>query len=386
MPVMREATILVVEDDTSTREMIVFLLRGEGYDVLAAENAMAALTLLESTRPDLIVSDINMPGMDGFDFYQQVRTQSELSQVPFVFLTARAQRADVRRGMVLGADDYLTKPFETEELLSAIEVRLARAVETQALIEKASTDVQRQVIQALTHEFRTPLSLVVGYTDLLEATGHEMEGPDFQMILQGLHAGSKRLTNLVEDFILLSKLQTGEVTRLAREHSCETFEPGRAVRQVVAAAEPKAAAKNIRLTVHDSAPSATVAVDAGNLREIIRRLVDNAIKFTPKGGGPVNVTCGLDGDLWQVEVADHGIGIQPKALDWIFEAFRQVDRARLEQQGSGVGLTIVRGLLEVYGGRISVESTPGQGSTFTFWLPLVSKSTDPQHTTTPDTN
>jgi signal transduction histidine kinase len=351
--------------------MIVFLLAGEGYRVLSAEDATAALALLESTGPDLIISDVNMPGMDGFEFCRQVRSQSELSQIPFLFLSARAQRTDIRRGMGLGADDYLTKPFETEELLSAIEIRLARAIETQALIQKASSGVQRQVIQALTHEFRTPLSLVVGYTDLLEATGHEMEGQDFQMILQGLHAGSKRLANLVEDFLLLSKLQTGEVARQASQLSCETFEPGWIVRQVVIAAEPAAEAKNIRLTAHDSATDITVAVGAADLREIVRRLVDNAIKFTPKGGGPVSATSSVAGDHWQLEVADHGIGIQEKALDWIFEAFRQVDRDQLEQQGSGVGLTIVRGLLEVYDGRIAVESTPGEGSTFTLWLPMV---------------
>jgi signal transduction histidine kinase len=371
MTVRRGATILVVEDDTSTREMIVFLLEGEGYRVLSAEHAMAALTLLESKRPDLIVSDINMPGMDGFEFCRQVRAQTQLSQIPFLFLSARAQRIDIRRGMGLGADDYLTKPFETEDLLSAIEIRLTRAVETQALIQKASSDVQRQVIQALTHEFRTPLSLVVGYTDLLEATGHEMEGQDFQMILQGLHAGSKRLANLVEDFLLLSKLQTGEVARQASQLSCETFEPGCVVRQVIAAAEPMAAARNIRLTAQDSAEGVTASVGTADLRQIVRRLVDNAIKFTPQGGGPVSANSSVVGDQWQLEVADHGIGIQEKALDWIFEAFRQVDRDQLEQQGSGVGLTIVRGLLEVYDGRIDVESTPGQGSTFTVQLPLV---------------
>jgi two-component system sensor histidine kinase/response regulator len=373
MTVTHEATILVVEDDTSTRDMIVFLLADEGYRVLAAQNAMAALTLLESTKPDLIISDVNMPGMDGFGFCRRVRAQIELSQIPFVFLSARAQRTDIRRGMGLGADDYLTKPFETEDLLSAIEVRLARATQTQALIQKASTDVQEQVIRALTHEFRTPLSLVVGYTDLLEATGHEMDGYDFQMILQGLHSGSKRLANLVEDFLLLSKLQAGEVARLASQRSCETFEPGWVIRQVVIAAEPKAAARNIRLTTHDGASGVTVAVDVADLREISRRLIDNAIKFTPKGGGPVDVTSSRSGGLWQLEVADHGIGMQQKTLDWIFEAFRQVDRDRLEQQGSGVGLTIVRGLLEAYGGQISVDSTPGQGSTFTLWLPLVTK-------------
>ncbi len=371
MTVTYSATILIVEDDTSTREMVVFLLADEGYRVLSAKHAIAALTLLEGTRPDLIISDVNMPGMDGFEFCRQVRAQTELSQTPFLFLSARAQRTDIRRGMGLGADDYLTKPFAAEELLSAIEIRLARAVETRALIQKASSEVQRQVIQALTHEFRTPLSLVVGYTDLLEATGHEMEGQDFQMILQGLHAGSKRLANLVEDFLLLSKLQTGEVARLARQHPCETFEPGWVVRQVVSAAEPVAKARNIRLTAHDSASGATVAVDTADLREIVRRIVDNAIKFTPKGGDPVSATSSLAGDSWRLEVTDHGIGVQEKALDWIFEAFRQVDRDQLEQQGSGVGLTIVRGLLEVYGGRIAVESTPGEGSTFTLWLPLV---------------
>jgi two-component system sensor histidine kinase/response regulator len=366
-----KATILTVEDNPNMLDMITFLLQEEGYRVLPANDGQAALSILEQAKPELIISDVMMPGMNGFDFCQRVRAQPGFSQIPFIFLTARSRRADIRKGMGLGADDYLTKPFEADELLSTVKVRLARAVETQTLIDRASADLQKKVTQALTHEFRTPLSLVVGYTELLESTGHDLNEGEFQAILQGLHAGSSRLMTLVEDFLLLSRLRTGDVAREIEQNQRKTIDPDEIVRRVAAEAEAKATSKNVVLLVNMGAVRSTVGIDQQDLAEIVERLVDNAIKFSKSAGGQVEITTSRDESLWALTITDQGVGIRPDAHEWIFEAFRQVDRDKMEQQGSGVGLTIVRGLAEAYGGRVMVESTPGQGSTFMVWLPLL---------------
>lgn len=367
------STILVTEDDPSMLEIITFLLEDEGYHVLQAANAEAALSILQQNTPDLIISDIMMPGMDGFEFYERVRAHTEWAQLPFIFLTARGQRVDIRRGMGLGADDYITKPFEPEELLEAIEIRLMRAAETQAVFHRVSTDLQEKIIQSLTHEFRTPLALVVGYTELLESTGQQMNTSDFQTVLNGLLSGSKRLMNLVEDFLMLSRLNMGEIAREAHQESHQTIGPEWVVDQLVAQVKDQAAAENVSLTVNHQASGLTLTIGQHELTEIVRRLLDNAIKFSKETGGHVAVTTCQDGDTWVLEVADKGIGIREDALSWIFEAFRQVDRNKQEQQGSGVGLTIVRGLAETYGGRVAAKSTLGVGSTFTVWLPLASE-------------
>lgn len=368
-----QPTVLVVEDEQVILEIITFFLEDEGYQVLQALNAKAALLLLEEAKPDLIISDIRMPGMDGFALCEEVRANPDFGQLPFIFLTGRDERADVRRGMGLGADDYLTKPFEPEELLSAVQVRLARAAETQAAIVRAGSGLQDQIIQSLTHEFRTPLSLVVGYTELLESTGQEMHEGDFESVMDGLHAGSRRLVSLVEDFLLLSKLRTGAIAEEVAEEPLAAMAPDMMVRMVAGQVSSQASAKNVTLTIECAVPDLTVRISRPHLGDIVRRLLDNAIKFSKRDGGQVVVSTTQEQDSWVLCVADDGIGIREEAHSWIFEAFQQVDRSRMEQQGTGVGLTIVKGLVEIYGGRISLESTPGVGSTFSVWLPIASE-------------
>lgn len=363
-------TILVVEDEPPILEIIAFLLEEENFQVLQARHGEAALSLLDENEPDLIISDVRMPGMDGFTLCEQVRSTPAFAQIPFIFLTAKGERADVRRGMGLGADDYLIKPFEPEELLSAVRVRLARAAEAQAAISKVGTELQDQIIHTLTHEFRTPLSLVLGYTDLLESSGPGMNENDFQKALRGLHSGSLRLMSLVEDFLLLSRLRAGIIARELGETPPDPLYPDSVVQQVVQKAQSRASARNVSLEVNRAARDLQVAIEAQHLAEIVRRLTDNAIRFSKSDGGRVVVTTRHEKGSWVLSIADSGIGIPQEALPRIFEAFHQVDRAKMEQQGAGVGLAIVQGLAEVYGGQVGVTSTLGKGSTFTVWLPL----------------
>lgn len=338
--------------------------------MLQAASGETALSVLQESCPDLIISDVMMPGMDGFALYEQVRANPEWSQIPFIFVTARGQRTDVRHGMGLGADDYLTKPFEAEELLAAVRVRLSRATETRAAINKASADLRDTIIRALSHEFRTPLALIVGYTELLEESAQETSDEEFYEFLQGLRMGSERLTNLVEDFLLLSRLESGTLVKENHALPERMVEPDQVLSHVVEQFEDQASARNISLTVNARAPGATVALSERFSIEIVRRLVDNAIKFSKKEGGRVILTTRQAGGFWILDVVDDGIGIRQDALAWVFEAFRQVDRAKMEQQGAGLGLAIVRGLAELCGGCVEVQSKLGSGSKFTIWLPL----------------
>jgi two-component system sensor histidine kinase/response regulator len=364
------ATILAIEDEPAMLELIALLLEEEGHQVLRADSGEAALACLEEHSPDLIVSDVMMPGIDGFGLYEQVHTRADWSRIPFIFLTAKGERSDVRRGMELGADDYLVKPFEPEELLAAVNVRLARANEAKAAMDRVGASLQQKIIQTLTHEFRTPLALVIGYTDLLESSGPDMDEDEFQTTLHGLHSGAQRLMGLVEDFLLVSQLQTGAIASAARQERRRTEEPDQVVRQIMMQYERQAAARNVSLVTDLGARGAVIAAGQRDLEEMVRRLVDNAIKFSKSQGGRISATTRRDGSFWTLEIADRGIGIRQEALSWIFDAFRQVDRDQMEQQGTGIGLNIVRGLAEAYGGHVDVESQPGVGSTFSVWLPL----------------
>lgn len=362
-------TILVVEDDAQILEILTILLREQGYHVVRARDGQTALSLVENTRPDLIVSDVKMPGMDGFTLCEHVRADPAFAHVPFIFLTARDEKADRRRGMVLGADDYLTKPFEPEDLLLAIDARLARVARTKEAFAEVGARLQDLIVRTLTHEFRTPLALVVGYTDLLESSGLGMDEREFQVALHGLHVGARRLANLVEDFLLLTKLNTGVLAQEVKDTVVGPIPPDQVVESAVRAARALAADRPVVLHGRYESGDAQVAITQRHLLEIVQRLVDNACKFSRSDGGEVRVITRPESDWWILRVEDEGIGISPDVIPGIFDAFRQVDRAHMEQQGSGVGLTIVRGLVQLYGGEVFVESTPGKGSTFTVRLP-----------------
>jgi cell cycle sensor histidine kinase DivJ len=214
---------------------------------------------------------------------------------------------------------------------------------------------------------------VVGYTDLLESSGLEMNETEFQAALRGLHTGSGRLVGLVEDFLLLSQLRAGAIANEIAQASPIPIDPDPIVHHVAAQAQNRAAARNVSLVVECTTSSAAVAISGQHLAEIASRLLDNAIKFSKTEGGQVEIACRQTANSWELSIKDHGIGIRHEAFAWLFEAFQQVDRGELEQQGAGVGLAIVRGLVEVYGGRIAVDSTLGKGTTFAVQLPLATE-------------
>jgi two-component system sensor histidine kinase/response regulator len=368
--VTMKKTLLLVDDDESVLQVVSSLLQDEGYTVLEATNGQAALSLMADAMPDLIVSDALMPGMDGFTFCQQVRANSQWSQIPFIFLTGKGERSDIRHGMGLGADDYLTKPLDVDDLLSAVEVRLARASEARGAIDRASADLRDTMLRMLTHEFRTPLTLIIGYIDLINAQAEGSSDEEFLSFLSGLRTGSERLANLVEDLLLLSKLQTGALSSEALPLPGQMAKADSVLGHVTGRFATRAAARNMELAVRAGAPEAIVVLDEGLLMDLVCRLVDNAIKFSRDGRGQVIVSTRQEEGFWVLDVADKGIGIHEEALSFIFEPFYQVDRHRMEQQGAGLGLAIVRGLAELGGGRVDVASEPGRGSTFTVRLPL----------------
>jgi len=369
-PIAFQPTILVIEDDPNMLEIITFILEDVNYKVLPADCAEAALETLETNKPALIVSDVMMPGMSGFELYEHLLHSEQWSRIPFIFLTAKSQRPDIRRGMELGADDYLVKPFEPEELIKAVQVRLERAAEARAAIDEAAADLKHSIVKTLTHEFRTPLALVVGYTELLEDIGQEMDQQSFQKTLQGLHEGAQRLATLVEDFLILSRLNSGSLVQEIESTPLVTHNPDRTVEQVITEFREEVGSEGVSFALELDGQGLNIAAGGQHLTDMVRRLVSNAVKFSKGTGSPVRVTTGQDGRFWSMAIADKGIGIPEELQPTIFESFRQVDRRRREQQGSGVGLTIVRGLVEAYGGRIAVQSAEGQGATFTVWLPL----------------
>ncbi len=369
--------ILVVEDDNTLRFMLKEILEDEGYDVMVAGDGVAALELMEEKCPDLILSDIMMPRMDGYDFYEAVRGNVTWIPIPFIFLTARAEREDVRFGKALGAEDYLVKPFEAEDLFIAIQARLARAQAIQGASDVKFDQLKRQIITVLGHELRTPLTYITGYTSLALDDLPELAPEQFRNFLKGIQVGSDRLGRLVEDFLLVFDIDSGSVARnfAGRASICEDL--GAAIRRAVSLYEPEAAQEDLVLAICLPPSFPPVLLHESHFSNALGRLLSNAIKFSKRPGQERKIEIeGQVEDSWvSISVIDHGIGISETQSALLFNRFLQLNRERMEQQGLGLGLHIAQKLIQLHGGSIEVASELGVGSTFTIRLPVFAVET-----------
>src|SRR5574341_37073 len=362
-----QATVLVVDDDESILTSVADVLRLGGYQLLMAQSGLKALQVLRYHTPDLIVSDITMPDMDGYEFYQAVRSNPDWTTIPFIFLSARGQPKDIRHGYQLGADHYLTKPIDPEDLLVAVEMRLKRTADIQAAARGEVERTKQQLLTVMGHELRTPLNWVYGYVSLLQEGHQVMTDEVVDRMLHSTRQGTERLMRLVEDLMLLVHLDSGLLALEVERHRQPTV-LGPAIEVVVQTLKPRAQEKDIAFTYPPTSDLTVLAVPA-YIEDVLRCLIDNAVKFGKEGGHVWIKVEEQDG--WAViSVQDNGIGIEPEQQARLFERFEQIDRDRMEQQGAGLGLAIAKGLVELHGGDIQGEGRPGQGSLFTVRLPL----------------
>lgn len=375
---MKPCCILIVEDHELLLKALRDVIALQGYRVLTARNGVEALQVMEQTTPDLIVADIMMPEMDGYAFYEAVRARPEWVPIPFIFLTAKAEREDILRGRRMGAEDYLTKPFDTEELLVAIRARLERAEAVREASEAEFERLKQQIITALSHELRTPLTYVLGYAELaLEDIAHATPAT-LDKLLRGIRRGAERLAHLVDDMLLLVRLDTGRTAEEFRSLAHITHGLGPLVGQVVQRYLPQAQDHGVILENAVDPELPPVRLCDALFADALGRLLDNAIKFSRGAGKRVLVSSAVNGTWVRISVTDEGVGISANEIPHLFERFRQIGREQLEQQGVGLGLAIARELIVLHGGDIEVKSDLGVGSTFTIRLPIADYREGPQ--------
>lgn len=370
--------ILVVEDNAAMLEGIRDILEMAGYQVVTALDGQDALELMEQQPPDLIVSDIMMPRMDGYQFFSAVRANPKWLSIPFIFLTAKDQQVDVRLGKQLGADDYLTKPFEPEDLLVTVDAKLERVAILQAAAEAEMNKLKQNILNTLSHEFRTPLTYIRGYLELILHEGPDQLSVDeLRDFLQRVKQGSDRLRRLVDDFIFLVMLETGEAKNAFHWERMYFTGLRSMLETIVYQLTPLARQRNVHLEadIAQSLPGTMLHVDY--IKGALERLIDNATKFSQQTGGHVLVRATADDEWIYIAVQDSGVGIAATEIPFLFKRLHQLRREQLEQQGVGAGLSIVKGIVEIHGGRVEVESQLGQGSTFTLALPITQEEFDP---------
>ena len=360
--------ILVVEDAQSLRKDILEMLGFEGYDAAGAENGIVGVQRAREMRPDLIICDIMMPGMDGFGVLEEIRKDVELATIPFIFLTARTDRADSRYGMELGADDYLTKPFTASELLVSVHTRLDKHAKYEAFTERKMDDLRGAIILALPHELRTPLNVILGFSDLLMTDAQTMDGARVADMARHINTAAMRLYRLIENFLTYAQTElmiTDIKKREALRHGYMVY-PRTAIenhaRQKVMSLER---ADDLILNLEDVE---ALAVGEEFVKKIVEELLDNACKFS-EPGKQIEMIGTSDGQRYQICVSDNGRGMNPEQVAEI-GAYMQFERRLYEQQGSGLGLVISKRLAELHGGDLTLESALGKGTTTCVRLPL----------------
>jgi two-component system, sensor histidine kinase and response regulator len=365
--------ILLAEDDDILRRGVTELLEVSGYHVHAAPDGIAALCLLEDLNdpPDLIISDIAMPLMDGYQLLTTVRARPRWLSIPFIFLTAKAEKEDIRLGKLQGVDDYITKPFDLHDLLVAVQSTLNRYKQLNDLQEQEMDSLRQQILTILNHEFRTPLTYIVAYANLMSASPTFTHSDELKQYINGILQGSERLSRLVESLLLLAELESGNGQKIFERRKILISDIAGLLREGVAQFQDKAAERDLKLHMTSGAGLPPVMGDPEYLNVALGHLVENAIKFSPEeGNATISVTLETHDENIVIEISDKGTNIPPEKRKHLFEPFYQHARDDSEQQGVGAGLTIARHVAMLHGGRVDMASKPEQGNCLVFTLPI----------------
>ena len=361
--------ILIVDDNPLIVNVLQSLLQAENYQVSISSNGAEALQVLGSTSIDVIVCDVMMPTMDGYELHDQVRNNPDLSHIPFIFLTALNEDSEVNRGRETGADDYLCKPFDPRSLLSIIKGKVKRSRTMKAQAEERYNAYRRKVVHTLSHEFRTPLVAINTGSELLLDQGASLDPVKAQNLLQAIRRGGQRLEKLVSDFMLLQQLEAGIAQRLF-ETRAKVSTLDKIVDTYVRVNSDDLIKDGFKIMVHRDDQPHKVRLYDPYVTDIINRLVNNSIKFKKENLEIEIHVLGLQ-DKVLVEVRDHGIGMDIKRAREAMDAFAQLDRDKLEQQGSGVGLAIASRYARIHGGHLEFRPNEQGGSIVSLVLPAV---------------
>jgi two-component system, sensor histidine kinase and response regulator len=358
--------ILVIEDEEALRLNLQALLEAEDYQSLGAANGRSGVELAREHLPDLILCDVMMPELDGYGVLAELHQDPVTATIPFIFLTAKADKLALRQGMELGADDYLTKPFTIDEVLKAVTTRLEKRASVDKKYRQKLEDLRGSITFLLPHELRTPLTGILNGSEMLKEMWDELGQDDKLRMVDIVHHSAQRLQRLILNYLLYAEL---ELAAAAPPAAPVLPAPGMNLHALVTAvATQKAHPAQREADLSFDLAEATLLISEDHLRKIVEELLDNAFKFS-RAGTAVRVTGTRTDQAYTLAFVDHGIGLTVKQIADI-GAYMQFERKLHEQQGSGLGLTIARRLVELYGGKLSIESIPGLQTTVSVTLPM----------------
>ncbi len=361
------ARIIVIDDDPDVLETVARVLNADHHDITTAANGAQGIQLIKSRPLDLIICDIGMPIVDGYAVFQAIKNDVKTNGIPFVFITARGARSDQRKGMELGADDYLIKPFSAKELLSCVRTQIVKHHLIADRYESTLKMVRKNIIYALPHELRTPLSQIIGYAGLLEMESDPLLAVTAKEYGKRIIKAGERLEHLIENYLVYAQIEIvasslDEMEKL-RNHIVRDAGPFIEI-AITERAEHHNRAKDVQAQIATSA----LRISESDLTKIIGELVDNAFKFSPSGSRVIIDSAKTD-DSYQINICDKGRGMSDSQIAML-DAYMQFDRAFYEQQGVGLGFIIAKRLIELHGGKIKLDSQTDVGTTVHITFPI----------------
>lgn len=419
-------SIMIVDDNPSNLRVLYNILKDSNYTVHPASSGEIALRFLSSDIPDLIMLDVRMPGMDGYEVCKIIKADERTMNIPIVFISGLDELKDKVKGFEVGGIDYITKPFHSEEVLAHIKSHLTigllqrQLIDANKMLEERVVERTRELSQtnvklseeikerkqaveelnkykdqledivkertaelaiakeraesadhmksaflaAMSHELRTPLNSIIGFVGIIL---QEIAGPiteEQRKQLEMVRGSAKYLLTLINDIIDISKIEAGELTVKFND-----FDMVELINEVAAEIEHIVMKKKLDFVVDVSPEVDGIKSDRKRVKQVLINLLDNAIKFTEKGS--ITLTSVIENGYVVTSIIDSGVGIKEEDQEKIFEAFLQLDtRLARTAEGTGLGLSICKRLVKLMGGNIQVDSDLGKGSTFTFRIPL----------------
>lgn len=357
--------IMFIDDNRDLLAATLEALELHGFHAIGAYNAKDALDLIKTQKPDLILCDIMMPDMNGYDVINFLKSDPVTSLIPFIFLTAQADKTDLRKGMEEGADDYLIKPIDLETLLRSINSRLQKAEEIDKMIQIKLDKLRANIIQVLPHEMLTPLNVILGFSKILLEDIHGLSKSEIKELVSFIDESGNRLHHLVDNFINYASVSLNNVTKY---NANKIYNIKKIIEEVTYTLASKYDRINDLVIKIEEAP---LEIELEDFEFLIRELVDNAFKFSERNTNVI-VTNSIINGIMEFVILDHGMGFPIEDMSDI-GAFNQFNRKKLEQQGSGLGLITSMLIAQRYKGSILIKND-NFGSSVYLKLPIENQS------------
>ncbi len=364
--------ILVVDDDRLNIRILGGILKGENYAVSEADTAEKALELYAQFEPHLVLLDVMLPGIDGFEACRRLKKTYGDKAAPVIFITAKTQSDDIVTGLEAGGVDYLPKPFKPKEVIARIRTHLHNQFlreQAQTLVEQLSraNAAKNKFLGMAAHDLRNPLASIRGLSEFLREGAVGPLTPDQVELVDTIHAASQSMLDMVNELLDVATIESGELKLALEPHNLVDV-----LSRSVALTNMEAAKKQTRVVFEPHTTSIVLPIDAPKMKQVVDNLLSNAVKYSPPGA-TVTAIVGLNpkGNNCYFAVRDQGPGIPENERDKLFKDFGRLSvKPTGGEKSTGLGLAICRKIVEAHRGTIAAENLPARGCEFRVLLPL----------------